>query len=660
MIHYTRPLEIKIALLGNVSAGKTTVLNALLRDKFGEMGRKRTTLGANFFYIHTKHASLQLEDNTWKDGSTQNIVSEQKEDNPRSSSSILQEISDDNLRIRENYTNDVQEKHFHVELEEEIIPMSKNKRLVIVDVPGITEAEADEKYRQYVLKLWHTFDCVILVLDGKKDDRMNEQTFILNLVKDNLIKRNIPVIVLCNKLDKIDEEYAELVQNVQDRIESIFNASSCGKKLKAMLEDNTCKRSYNSMKVMSPIFIPISMIHAYIYRAASRMDFVRFKSLSHPWIDVISREMLGSVRCGKLSDEEKAQEVYDIVKNPIYYEEGMMDCNFDLFRQVLNYILCGELLQKEIIWEKINLLIDDFRLNDDLPAITSFLRMACEDLGQIEDAETLKEKVTAIFWPCYESIENTVFSQLVISPMKQSVSVLAMPMDDLISYHRLCQEAGWFDEELYTINTVKGLVRRVIGSLLEQQNKDIEICGQNPWFKNSGALSPYDWELVWQSFLLMSSDPYFIEEFGKDLVLMKTLTRTWPRIPSFHLFSNCCVCCKPLSDSSTKWKVCSYCKIFFGEQLDVTTWLCHGFQLREGQICTRCGYVSVKYRDVLDLSFDVAVKKWVPAKKANTIQYICVEIPQSISDTNHFGHIVWKYCQFMKTNAELPFDYQNI
>jgi GTPase SAR1 family protein len=32
-----------------MSAGKTTVLNALFRDKFGEVSMKRTTAGVNYF-----------------------------------------------------------------------------------------------------------------------------------------------------------------------------------------------------------------------------------------------------------------------------------------------------------------------------------------------------------------------------------------------------------------------------------------------------------------------------------------------------------------------------------------------------------------------------------------------------------------------------------
>ena len=43
--------EIKVALIGYVSVGKTTVLNALFREKFGEVSMRRTTAAVNFFCL---------------------------------------------------------------------------------------------------------------------------------------------------------------------------------------------------------------------------------------------------------------------------------------------------------------------------------------------------------------------------------------------------------------------------------------------------------------------------------------------------------------------------------------------------------------------------------------------------------------------------------
>ena len=44
--------EIRIAVLGYVSAGKTTVINALLRDMYGQVGMRRVTAGVNYFRLH--------------------------------------------------------------------------------------------------------------------------------------------------------------------------------------------------------------------------------------------------------------------------------------------------------------------------------------------------------------------------------------------------------------------------------------------------------------------------------------------------------------------------------------------------------------------------------------------------------------------------------
>ena len=56
-------LEIKVSILGHVSVGKTTVLNALLRDKFSEVAKKRTT--ASIFQLtpaNTTDGKLTKED----------------------------------------------------------------------------------------------------------------------------------------------------------------------------------------------------------------------------------------------------------------------------------------------------------------------------------------------------------------------------------------------------------------------------------------------------------------------------------------------------------------------------------------------------------------------------------------------------------------------
>ena len=186
--------EIKVALLGNVSAGKTTVLNALFKNKYGEVSMKRTTAGVNYFRV--LNTSTRGEEGNAEPGSTQ----EQEQKRPwcphagetRTAASTLEEITKDNRLLRES--NQVQEKWFDIELDDPLMEMREDTHLVVVDVPGINEAGIF-KYKNYVNAKWTTFDCIIAILDGKQGLNTDDQVQILTLIQDNLIsKRKYPLL----------------------------------------------------------------------------------------------------------------------------------------------------------------------------------------------------------------------------------------------------------------------------------------------------------------------------------------------------------------------------------------------------------------------------------------------------------------------------------
>ncbi|CAJ1941207.1 unnamed protein product [Cylindrotheca closterium] len=113
--------QIKVANIGNVSAGKTAVLNALFRDKFGEVSMKRTTAGVNEFAISSAGEEWALV-----------------ADSPRESKSDLKEMTEDNLELRAS--DQVQTKRFEIELDEPLYEMRKDTQLVIVDIPGVNNS----------------------------------------------------------------------------------------------------------------------------------------------------------------------------------------------------------------------------------------------------------------------------------------------------------------------------------------------------------------------------------------------------------------------------------------------------------------------------------------------------------------------------------------
>lgn len=230
--------EIKVALLGNVSAGKTTVLNALFRDKYGEVSMKRTTAGVNYFRIVTPGKDPSGNDKT--EGENKEAVEESTENKAhgnieeaeeprcpdagesRTAKSTLEEITEDNKILRE--TNEVKEKWFDIELDEHLMEMRKDTNLVVVDVPGINEAGACSKYKDYVNAKWHTFDCVVAVMDGKQGVNTEDQVYLLNLIRANNAEiMEIPIVVLFNKVDDPeDQEQAGLIREAKEEIYRIF------------------------------------------------------------------------------------------------------------------------------------------------------------------------------------------------------------------------------------------------------------------------------------------------------------------------------------------------------------------------------------------------------------------------------------------------------
>lgn len=222
----TPQFEIRIAVLGYVSAGKTTVINAILRDKYGEVAMRRTTAGVNHFRLTPRchRDPLSLGNNKAPTKDPKNPSAAEHVDDFRSAESTLKEITDDNEKLRES--GDLHVKLFDVEIDEPLCEMRDDTKLVLVDVPGINEAGADGKYREYVEQHWDTFDCVVMVVDGRQGANTEEQVNLFEFVRTNNVnKKDIPVIILCNKVDNPDdEEHAKLVQEAREATERIFKA----------------------------------------------------------------------------------------------------------------------------------------------------------------------------------------------------------------------------------------------------------------------------------------------------------------------------------------------------------------------------------------------------------------------------------------------------
>lgn len=214
--------EIKVALLGHVSVGKTTLLNALLGDKFGEVSRKRTTAGVNFFHLLSSRSSEKKSAHS----TASSAAKKPEEGCTQRSKDVLKEITRDNEILRKS--NTLQERHFDVSLDQPLIEMRDDTSLTLVDIPGINEAHTKQMYLDYVKKVWADLDCVVVVMDATLGVNGESEIELLRFVKANITElKDIPVVVLCNKVDDPDDvEIQGMVEEVRREVARIFQGES--------------------------------------------------------------------------------------------------------------------------------------------------------------------------------------------------------------------------------------------------------------------------------------------------------------------------------------------------------------------------------------------------------------------------------------------------
>ena len=546
--------EIKVALLGHVSVGKSTVLNALLQDKFSEVSMRRTTAGVNFFRISPVN-KVAKETNCTQSQSIGHVTNIQKgpSDNalpddvqystagdPRSAASTFTEIKSDNATLRA--IPGVQTKTFDIELDTHLCDMRPDTTLVIVDIPGVNEADSSKKYLDYVNEQWHTFDCVIVIMDAIQGVNSEEHIALLRLVHANTTaKRNMPIIVLCNKVDDSDDtELRLLVDEVRCKVEQIFKVdcriAALHSAITRSCQGMASQESSSTTKKMSlfPAFVPISAGNAFVYRCARRLGLDDFKKLDKELINKIGQFEVGPRRWKSLTQQQKYITAYAAVGDESEYKERLAATNFDKLLKVLGVAVGGATTQSQLIGQRLNIAMRSLDSTGNILKQLTLIMDQSKALGQLSTV-----LLSSKFFKLYRKQQALAFASYEKSMDMQG---LHHAMDQLVCFCEdfnmtlHCNPDGsynpkWREGYAQAVQLMKGLIVHQCHVIAMKLHMYHDFKKWNEMMTNGcvivatwETLSPHDWYTIIGSILLLAHhSKYIVEYFGRQKIILDQL-----------------------------------------------------------------------------------------------------------------------------------------
>jgi len=504
--------------------------------------------------------------------------------------------------------------------------------LVLVDIPGINEAGKGSKYQDYVTKKWNTFDCVVLVMDSTKGVNGEEQVKLLEFVKKNLeTKKDIPTIILCNKVDETDdEEQSILVNEARKEVERVFCVKDRGEALQTMLKHAANKTIAPADAQISPVFISTSAIHAFIYQTASLMTMEQFKKFDKQLIEKLGRDEVGKWQWKKLSEDQQYEVAHKAVIDQTQYEERLAATNFDRFLNALAYSVGDSQNQLHLIKKQLQVSLDN---------LSPVRGIAGELRGIIDRSIIIGEptnKLKNVFWSKYKIMKKNAFQNFLLPTQ---VGCLAPLMLELQDFRQHAAEIKWEEQEQNAIQHMKGLIRKQLSILLNKE----KCCRKLDWQENSVSfddevtwnnMSPDDWKTICRSMLLLLHNKIFCNTFGQEAILIQSLVDAINAGPSMLSTIQSrdmhCSECGYSCSASTKIIKCPYC-----------------------QKCMQCG-TKKPCKCFPPGEYTVVRGELKPPDEQSYQRVYRIQVPKDFDDPSHWGHIGWLYCQMVESNTVGP------
>lgn len=431
-MNHIRRQKINIAIVGTVSVGKSTLMNAMFVEQYSDMKIKRTTMIPQV-YDETDHFD---RGNIAKNSA--DVFNRNREKN----NSLIKKIETGELISKK----DICEIHYEVPRMIDVVDIHESSYISIYDIPGLNDSRTKDIYTEYIEDNFYKFDIILLVIDVQSGTNTSDEIDTIRLLIKNIHKNkqnhNIDnkLVVIVNKCDdmlfidgslKMDDEREDMYEQVRQTIEHCRS-------------DIYPNLSYSMLRLSAEESFVCRM---YKYKPESKLD--------DKYINKFGNNKFGKLAWNRFTDNEKSSKIKELMHGSDY-EQMIVLSGFCGFKEELKRQLTPELqlryLQNHIIYE-LRYTMDHHAL------VQTDIYQALEELSEykkhihviIEKYDNVENNLLEIFQHIFVTQMVRYFESDDVTRIIDSVPVSEIQCRNIVRIMKVCDLIKILFPELWSI-----------------------------------------------------------------------------------------------------------------------------------------------------------------------------------------------------------------
>jgi hypothetical protein len=410
---------------------------------------------------------------------------------------------------------------------------------------------------------------------------------------------------------------------------------------------------------LSFCFVTVCAKDAFIYRASSGLSLEKFRSLDLEWIEKIGIDEVSRSKWRQLSPRDKYNVAYKAICNETVFEESLGNTKFPTFLTAVKEAVGGTEVQLKLIQKQLAVALLAVRTFDETTVATiSKIKCISEHLGIPTDM-TFNDR----FWATYE---RYLMEAIETYKLNTDHKVFHVAMSQLIAYNNeLGQSVSTERERRKVLDEMISLVRLQLTELLkyaeswqERYLNNIDMIDsfaffdelESAWYRihdrahcdSTPIDQPFgDFGHYWKRVGIESWKNKYTEEVKNSKCNPVTLKEDWFDL-SMRDFE--IAFASILLASSSK----AFCLHFGREKMRMDSLMRKFDALQEmySLSCPDAARFRCMFRSLAGSYDDDG--EFSPINTDKYEIFVHLKLPKQISDPEHWGHLVWKFCEFME------------